>query len=182
MYYPTNRTKEIVEVLIYLLLMWAIFFIQQVSFIGNYGIVPREFIGLIGLISSPFLHADLNHLVLNTGGFVVFGIIYSILEGKRFSQVFWTITILQGLLTWIFAIGGNHIGASGVIFGLFSFLLGVGFFHRNLKYIVVSLLISVFYGSMIFGMIPVIAGENVSWEGHLFGFISGILIAKFKNN
>ena len=180
-YIPTDRKASIIEVLLYISFMWVAFFVQQVSTIGDYGIYPRELMGLIGVVTAPFLHADLNHIWMNTSALFIFGMIYSLVEGKRLSSIFWLIIILEGLMTWAFAGSGNHIGASGLVFGLFGFSLLVGFFHKNIKYILLSVTIGALYGSMISGMTPFTVDANVSWEGHLFGFIAGAIVAKYKN-
>ncbi|MCK5231884.1 MAG: rhomboid family intramembrane serine protease, partial [Desulfobulbaceae bacterium] len=82
-------------------------------------------------------------------------------------------------LTWLFAGGGTHIGASGIIFGLYGYLLLIGLFQKKIKYIIISIFILFSYGGMIFGVLP--GQPYISWEAHLFGFIAGGIAAKFQS-
>ncbi len=91
-----------------------------------------------------------------------------------FAKIIW-MALVGGSLTWLMGRSAIHIGASGVIFSLFSYLLLAGWFSRKIKYIVVSIALIFFYSGMIFGVLPSTPG--VSWEGHLFGFIAGIIVA-----
>jgi len=83
--------------------------------------------------------------------------------------------VIGGLLTWLWGRSANHIGASGLIFSLWGYLLLSGWFSRKIKYILVSLILMFFYGGMIFSVLP--GKASVSWEGHLFGFIAGVFVS-----
>lgn len=158
--------------------LWAIEIIDQISgdALQTHGIHPRDGEGLIGLVTSPFLHGDWGHLVSNSIPFVVLGF-FVLLRGKKaFVEVTIATAIVGGFAVWLLAAGGtNHIGASGVIFGYFGFLVGFGIFDRSLKNIALAVVVGVLYGGMIYGVLPGRAG--ISWEGHLFGFLAGVGLA-----
>lgn len=147
--------------------------------IGAFGIHPRTVIGAIGILTSPFLHANMWHLLMNTAGVLTFGFLFAAIEGRQSRRVIWFIIFVQGTLTWFFARSGNHIGASGLVFGLFGYLATFGLFHRRLLYLAISVVVCLMYGGMLFGMLPLRA--LVSWEAHLFGFIAGVLAARFHS-
>ena len=175
----TSFIKRLNFLWIFIAIIWAIFLLGHFLPLNNFGLIPRTSKGLIGIISAPFLHGSLFHIISNTIGLLIFGIVFIFIEGKKMISVLLEIILVQGILTWIFARTAIHIGASGIIFGLYAYLIFLGYFTKKIKYIVVSLLIIIFYGGMIFGILPGIPG--ISWEGHLFGFIAGILEAKFRN-
>ena len=163
--------------------IYYIIFIWIISFIGFFsnikiGILPRNTDSLIGIISSPFFHADFFHLLFNTISFFIFSFIYNTLENEKIHFPFWFIQIISALGIWIFARNGNHIGLSNVIFGLYGYLLFVGLIIKKLKYIFISLFILIIYGTFIFGIFPL--KFNVSFEGHLFGLIAGIILAYLR--
>ncbi len=142
----------------------------------NFGIYPRERWGLIGILTSPFIHGSWQHLIANSTGMLIFGTIFCwIVKGATKQVVFYIIVVL-GLLTWIFAREGNHIGASGLVFGIFGYLVSIGLFERKIKYILVSSMVMIIWGGTLVGILP--TSRFISWEAHLFGFIAGISAAK----
>lgn len=142
----------------------------------QYGIEPRELAGLRGLLFAPFLHASWPHLLSNSLPFLILGGLV-LLRGR---QLFLTVTLgcmlLGGLGTWIIGSEGVHIGASGLVFGYFGFLLLRGWFERSLSAIALALLVAVIYGGLLFGVLPL--EDGVSWESHLSGMISGGVLAR----
>jgi len=160
-------------------LMWVIFFLDflfiNVSF-NKYGILPRSVNGLIGIIVCPFLHANLFHLVSNTIPLLILLSITTYFFRKTNIEIIVLISLLGGLFVWIFGRPCYHIGASILIFGLASFLVFFGILSKKFISSILSIIICIFYGStLIIGLIPIFPG--VSWEGHLFGTISGLIIA-----
>jgi len=141
------------------------------------GIRPRRGDGLDGVLWSPFLHSGFPHLISNTIPFVVLSALTMTGGVKRYIKASAIIVVLGGLGVWAFAIGSNenHIGASGWVFGLLGFLLAAAVIEKKPVTIAVGLIALVFYWSMIFGFVP---KDGISWEGHLFGFIAGIIAAK----
>ncbi|MCO4763783.1 MAG: rhomboid family intramembrane serine protease [Myxococcales bacterium] len=160
--------------------LWAIEIIDTLllgSRLQQHGIQPRRLSGLWGVLFSPFLHGGWSHLIANSAPFVVLG---SLVRGRGrvpFAEATTVIILVGGLGTWL--TGGansNHIGASGVIFGWFGYLLLAGWYERSLVTIGTSVVVGVLYGGMIWGVLPTRPG--VSWQGHLFGFLGGWLAAK----
>ncbi|MDX2229209.1 MAG: rhomboid family intramembrane serine protease [Leptolyngbyaceae cyanobacterium bins.349] len=144
--------------------------------LDQYGIIPRDLIGLRGILFAPFLHGGLGHLISNTIPFLVLGWLVMLRETSDFFVVSILSALVSGLGTWVFGASGTHIGASGVIFGYLGYLLARGYFERSMTAIAISLFVGTLYGSLIWGVLPLQPG--VSWEGHLFGFLGGILSAK----
>ena len=149
--------------------------------LDRYGVVPRTVSGLYGILYAPFLHGDFPHLISNTVPFAVLGW-FVLLQGFwRFFGVYLITSVVSGLGTWLIGDSRSvHIGASGVIFGFLGYLLLGAVFRRSIKSILFSLLAGVLYGGCIFGVLPGTPG--VSWEGHLFGFLGGVLAAKLLAN
>ncbi len=167
--------QSIKTIFIFLILIWAIYFFSKLIPIQQFGLVPRTSTGLIGIFSAPFLHGSLLHIINNSIGFTLFAVALALLEGdKMFSKVM-LMLVIGGVLTWVMGRSANHIGASGLIFSLWGYMVLSGWFSRKLKYIVVSIMLIFFYSGMIFGVLPGKAG--VSWEGHLFGFVAGIIVS-----
>ena len=147
--------------------------------LDRYGIQPRNLTGLRGIPLSVFLHGDFSHLISNTGPLIVLGGLISLRGAQRLlvSSVF--ITLVSGAFVWLMAgvvTGyGIHIGASGLVFGYFGYLAARGLYERSLNSILISVVVIALYGTIIFGILP--TNEFVSWEGHLFGLIAGVLYA-----
>lgn len=164
--------------------LFDLFFLRQrfnpLSGLDQYGIVPRNLIGLRGILFAPFLHGNLGHLIGNTIPFLVLGWFVMLREINDFLVVSIISALVSGLGTWLFGAPGIHIGASGVIFGYLGYLLLRGYFERSAIAIAMSLFVCVLYGSLLFGLSPFQIG--ISWEGHLFGFLGGVLSARLLTN
>ncbi len=143
---------------------------------GKYGLYPKEIFGVKGIITMPFLHGSFSHLMANTVPLIVLWTFIHInyREVAR-KVVIWTI-LTTGLWTWSFARPNFHIGASGLVYGLISFVLFSGFLRRDRASLALSLLVVFLYGGFIWGMLPQ-EGNNVSWEAHLSGGIAGLVFA-----
>lgn len=142
------------------------------------GIRPRSVNGLDGIAWSPFLHVGFRHLISNTIPFVVLSGLVLTRGARRYVIVSIVIIALGGALVWLFALSSNsnHIGASGWVFGLFGYLVAAVWFERKPVSILAAGIAVVLYGSTIlFGFLP---RPGLSWEGHLFGFIAGIIAAR----
>lgn len=148
--------------------------------LSNYGLHPRSFQHMYGILTMPFIHNDLFHLFNNaTALFVVIMLLYYFYR-KHFYFIIVLIWLLSGFWTWILARDGIHIGASAIIYGLTSFLFFSGIFIRNKSLVAISLLVVFLYGSLIWGIFPFF--PHVSWEGHLSGFLSGIILSIYFKN
>ena len=167
---------------LFVLLMWLVFFFQsttQFNFLA-FGILPREPKGLIGVITSVFIHGDLGHIASNSIPLLVLGMMLFYFYKKIAKASFIWIWLISGLWLWI---GGrsstehpvHHIGASTLIYGLATFLFFSGVFRKHLRLMVVSAMVVFLYGSIMWGIFPL--KEEISWEGHLFGALAGVLVA-----
>ncbi|TNF22277.1 MAG: rhomboid family intramembrane serine protease [Deltaproteobacteria bacterium] len=140
------------------------------------GIHPRHAAGLVGLVGSPFMHANVAHLVGNTVPFAVLGFFVMLRGVPTFARVTIFTALVGGFFVWLTAsYTSNHIGASGVIFGYFGYLLAAAWFERSVRSILVAVLVAFLYGGIVFGMFPTdrVIEAHISWQGHLFGFLSG---------
>jgi membrane associated rhomboid family serine protease len=157
-------------------LLWMVFIIDTILpfDLRAYGIRPRSIDGLIGLAVAPFLHSGVRHLVSNSialGPLLCISLIYS---RTLTLKVAVTAALVGGGFTWLLGNSNSvYIGASGVIFGLIGYLLTIGLFRKELMALVVSLIVSFYYGWAFFSLFVVLPG--VSWSGHFFGFASGVL-------
>ena len=163
--------------LYFVLSFWIIFWIE-VKYgynFNKYGIYPRTLKGLRGVLFSPFIHGDIKHLYHNS--IPLFVLLFSLyyFYRKIAFKVFVYGTVFTGILTWIFARESFHIGASGIIYMLFSFIFFSGIIRKNYRLIAVSLMVIFLYGSMVWYLLPV--KEEISWEGHLSGFVVGVILA-----
>ena len=163
-------------------LLWAAELVDRLVFTGGldaFGVHPRSMMGLGGILFAPFLHANWAHLIGNTFAFIPLAFLAS---SRRVVDV-WVVSVVgaaaAGLGAWLFGDPNSvHIGASGVIFAYLGFLLGRGFFERSAGAILLSLFVTFFFGGMLTGVLPVLAGAGISWESHLFGFLGGLLVSK----
>ncbi|MEO7176004.1 MAG: rhomboid family intramembrane serine protease, partial [Saprospiraceae bacterium] len=143
--------------------------------VGYYGIYPRQILGLKGILTSPLIHGSWSHLINNSIPlFVLLCIIFYFF--RRISwQIILMVYLLTGLSVWLFGRPVFHIGASGVIYGLVSFVFWSGLFRKNVRSIVLSLIVLFLYSGMFLGVLPNQPG--ISWESHLLGGLMGILVA-----
>ncbi len=145
------------------------------GWLNHFGIHPRQPSSLLNILVAPFLHANIGHLLNNLLGLSLFSFL-CLLRGFKFyiwNSVF--IILVSGILVWLFARGANHLGASGWIFGLWSLSIAQAWFERSLASITIALFVVIFYGGMIFGVLP--SNPFVSFESHLFGALAGVLAA-----
>lgn len=160
-------------------ILWAIHILNFALFDGRLilqGIYPRQLDGLQGIIWAPFLHGSFSHLIANTLPLFTLGGLIMLGKASDFFIVTMISALMSGLGTWLVGAPNSvHIGASGVVFGYFGYLLLRGYFERSAFAITASVLVIIFYGGFIWGVLPTQPG--VSWEGHLFGFIGGCLAA-----
>lgn len=166
-------------VVVLIALMWTIELVDTVLLddrLQANGIVPRQRTSIDGIAYSPFLHLGWPHLIANTVPLAVLGILVTLWGWRRWVMVTVLITVLGGGATWLLARSGNHIGASGLVFGYFGFLIGAVFFERRLWPIVPAAIAVFAYGSaVVAGLAPT---DGVSWEGHAFGAVAGLVAAK----
>jgi membrane associated rhomboid family serine protease len=138
------------------------------------GIYPRQIWGSLGILTSPFVHGSWSHLLSNSGPLVVLSFLLSYFYRRISLGVILRLYLLTGVFVWIFGRSVYHIGASGVIYALVSFVFWSGIFRRQIKAIVLALVVTVLYSGMFLGLIP---EQGISWESHLLGALVGIGVA-----
>ncbi len=175
------RKKLLLSIIIpgfIIIMMWLVWVIGVLfeTDLTHYGIFPLSSRGLSGILFSPLIHSDIKHLYNNTIPlfFLVTGLFYFYSEVAL--KVFSLTWILTGIFVWVAGRNAWHIGASGLIYGVASFLFFSGIIRRYFRLMALSLLIVFLYGSMVWGIFPDVY-KNVSWESHMLGFISGIILA-----
>jgi membrane associated rhomboid family serine protease len=163
---------------IFVTLMWLVKITEVLLEIdlSDFGIYPLTLKGLPGIVFSPFIHADFNHLFNNSLPLFFLATALFYFYSEVAVKVFVWTYFLTGLFVWFAGRDAWHIGASGVVYGLASFLFFSGIIRRHLRLIALSLLIVFLYGSMVWGIFPDIY-KNVSWESHMLGFFSGVMLA-----
>ncbi len=179
----TNR-QAIRTVLAIIGILWLVLLLTLViPSIKYLGIRPRTLIGLAGILAAPLIHDGIIHCAANTMGILVLGFLFAGLEKQRAGYILIPIYLLSGLGPWVFGAANSiHIGASGVIYGLLGYLLTIGFFRRHFKTILLSILVLVLYGGALWGIFPSYGRFPISWEGHLSGFLAGVLVAWSEGN
>lgn len=159
------------------LLLWAVFLLDRAFGLElyRYGILPRDMGGMAGILFSPFLHGDIEHLLNNSLPVLVLGWALMYFYPRNVGSVVLASWIVSGLWVWISARGNYHIGASGVVYGLAAFLFFSGVFRRQRTLMALSLLVVFLYGSMVWGIFPIV--PRISWESHLWGAVVGTFMA-----
>ena len=168
--------------LIFIIIMWLIRFVEYYSQISLYsfGIFPRSCNGLIGIMTSTFIHIDFSHLINNTYPLIILGSLLSFFYEKKAFEIFFWLFFSSNLLLWCIGRANYHIGASSFVYAIASFIFFSGLIKRKTRLSFVSLIVVFLYGSMIWGIFP--QSHNISWEGHIAGFFSGILLSLFYRN
>lgn len=162
---------------LFVLIIWFVYWIE-IRFgynFNEFGVTPRTLRGLRGVLFSPFIHGDTKHLFNNSIPLFVLSLGLLYFYRKVAIRVLVLGTFLTGLITWIIARDSYHIGASGVVYLLFSFIFFSGVFRNHFRLIAMSLVTIFLYGSMIWFLFPI--EGRISWEGHLSGFVVGLIMA-----
>jgi len=162
--------------ILWLVLLWEWNFQTNLYWLGVY---PRTVSGLLGILTEPFVHANAKHLISNSIPLLVLSWCLFYFYKDLGYVVFPILWILSGFITWCIGRESWHIGASGLIYGLSFFLFFSGIFRQSIQLMAISIFVVFLYGSTVWGMFPVweLIEENVSWEGHLSGALSGFFCA-----
>ncbi len=176
-----NTVETVMYPFLLLVMMWLLYIVEQISHYDLYkwGVQPKEFTGLRGVLFSPLLHSpgDIMHIVNNSGPIaILLGALVYFYRAVA-AQVFFISWAATGLLVWAFSAqdGSYHIGMSGVIYALAGFLFVSGTIRKYRPLQGISLFVIFVYGSLIWGIFPI--QERVSWEGHLSGLVTGVVLA-----
>lgn len=159
-------------------LMWLIEVIDTAMHgaLDKYGIIARDPEGLVGVITAPFLHLGFGHLISNTLPLVTLGMLIAISGARRLFAVTAIVTVIGGFGTWLISPANTiTIGASGLVFGYAAYLIARGLFNRRLGQVLVGIVVIVVWGSALLG--GLLPQDGISWQGHLFGGIAGVLSA-----
>lgn len=159
-------------------LLAALFIIELANIftgrsLSHFGIAPRQVQSLPGILMAPFIHGSLMHLISNAIPLAVFSFLLMMHGVVRYLLVSLWVIIMGGGLVWLFGREAMHIGASGVVYGYFAYLIVAGFLAKEFKLLLISLFVMLGYGGMIWGVLP--ASPYISWESHLFGALAGVL-------
>ncbi len=157
----------------FVFLMWVVFSIQfffPVNF-NSFGILPRTLHGLVGILTAPLVHGSSVHIISNTIPLLFLGWTLFFFYENIARQVFLICYFVTNILVWIFARPSMHIGASGIVYGIACFLIFFGFFRKDFKSLLISVVVIFLYGGMVYGIFPNQPG--ISWESHLIGAIVG---------
>ena len=184
----TNKKESFLQaikiVFFLVLIIWIVEILNLV--LGHpfyvWGILPRNFDGMTGIVLHPFIHGSLRHTILNSLPLIVLGSFVALEGRKAFLKVTIFIVFAGGLLLWLLGRPSYHVGASLLIFGYFGFVLASAFYKKTISSILIAGTTIFMYGGLIYGIIPV--DNQVSWEGHLFGLIAGVVSGRGlgKNN
>lgn len=155
-------------------LVYLVFWILDLD-MSLIGIAPQKVNGLIGILLSPFAHGGIKHIISNSISFTALSVALFYFYRLIAYRVFFFTWLISGLLLWIGGRESIHIGASGLVYGLAFFIFFSGVLRRDKKLAAISMIVVFLYGSMVWGMVP--QDNNISWEGHLFGALSGLSIA-----
>ena len=176
---PFQFTKAVILLpLFFVLTLWLVFWyeLQFQHNLSHFGIYPREVYGLKGILFSPFLHGDIEHLANNSVALLVlFPILRYFYKEQSFVVLLLGI-LFSGLGTWLLGRPSYHIGASGLIYALVSFIFFKGIFTKYYRLVALSFTIVILYGGSVWYMFPNVK-EGISWEGHLAGFLVGLALA-----
>ncbi len=177
---PKRKLFKIIKTpILFVLIMWIVKIIEyyfNFSF-SSYGILPRDISGVKGIVFFSFIHQDLKHLLSNTYPILILGSLLFYYYKKVALQIFFWLFFISGIWLWAIGRSNYHIGASGMVYALASFIFFSGIMKKQTKLAAASLLVIFLYGSMIWGILPIY--EGVSWEGHLSGLLAGFLVAIF---
>ena len=167
--------------LLLLALIWGVFLVDHYLLARSltfwYGLASREMAGLYGIVAAPLLHSGWPHLLSNSFPFLTLTGLLVFFYPRLWPRTLATLWLGTGALVWAFGRSVTHIGASGVVYALAAFLAFSGIFRRDLRAIVVSLVVLFYYGGMVVGILP--GQEGISWESHLLGLVMGVLAAYF---
>ena len=162
-----------------LAVFWTVFVFN--SLVGGsllrLGVMPRTVRGLRGILVAPFLHGSLDHIVANSIPFVALGWMVMLRDERHFIPATLGGMLGSGLMAWLLGAPGTvHIGASGVIFGYLGFLMLTGWYTRSFGSILLSVIVTLVWGSLVLGMMP--GQPGISWQAHIGGFLGGVLAAR----
>lgn len=173
-----SAQPAVAVMIVWLALLWLLEAVDTAGghTLDSYGITPRRFSELSDVVPAAFMHASFGHLMANSLPLLVLGFLVALRGVGRFLLISLTVIVISGLGVWLVSPAGTTtLGASGLIFGLLSFLLLRGFVDKKLLDIGIGIVVFVLYGSVLWGVMP--QDNGISWQAHLFGLIGGVIAA-----
>ncbi|MBZ4652209.1 MAG: Membrane associated serine protease [Proteiniphilum sp.] len=173
----------LIPAILFVSIIWLVFLIGQTLLdrvdIMRLGLTPGEITGLRGVIFSPLLHSSVSHLWSNTLSLLILIWFLFYFYSKIALNVFAALWIISGVVTWLIGRNALHVGASGLVFAMLFFLFFSGIFRKYIPLVAVSLIVAFIYGGSVWSILPIteLIDASISWEGHLSGAISGLLMA-----
>jgi membrane associated rhomboid family serine protease len=167
---------EVRGVVVFIGIIWAVFALDVILplELSKFALVPRTTSGAVGILTMPFLHGGLGHILGNTLPLFILLVLLAGSNAKSW-EIVGILIVANGVLLWLFGSGARHVGASGLVFGLVGYLIGSGLFERRLIPMVVAVVVGLMFGGMMLkGLVP---QQGVSWGGHFFGLLAGIGLA-----
>lgn len=165
--------------MVLLVVIWAIYlFAWKNNFsLIQYGLKPRTLSGLTGIFTLPFIHANWSHIIDNSVPVLFLGsLLFYFYRPLAWRVILFTV-VISGVWVWVSARPAYHVGASGLIYGLAAFLIVSGIIRKNMQLLAITLLVTFLYGGMVWGLLPL--DTPVSWEGHLWGAVAGVVMAYY---
>nr|WP_086938463.1 rhomboid family intramembrane serine protease [Thaumasiovibrio occultus] len=171
--------QHLINLGVFLAILLALTVVNVVFFsIDSWGILPRDSAGLKGILFSPLIHASFPHFFGNAVSFSILSVALIQFSARRYYRILIISWLLTGLAVWLLARGNSyHVGLSGIIYALWGYLICYGFLRRSIKSLLISLAVLIFYGGMLFGVLP--SNFRISFESHLFGAVVGGLLAYY---
>lgn len=169
--------RSIIYPSLFVSLLWLVKF-AEITFgldLIRFGLYPRAYSGLVGIVTCPLIHSSYNHLFSNSIPLLVLGgITFYFYRPIAFSVFFW-VYLMSGLWLWAAGRDAYHIGASGLVYGFVTFLFFSGIIRKERSLLVLSMLVTFLYGSLLWGIFPI--KREISWESHLLGALAGVITA-----
>ncbi len=193
-YHPDNQIKtdhklekkifrySLIFPSVFIFLFWLVKFTEQLFQLDltGFGTYPMHIKGIPGILFSPFIHSGYSHLIANAAPFFILSLALFYFYRRLAYRIFFYIYFLSGIFVWLGAREAWHIGASGVLYGLAAFLFFSGIFRNQVKLLTIAIVVVFLYGGMFWGIFPIDPG--ISWESHLWGGVSGFILAVIYRN
>ncbi len=190
-YYPSNPRKQDPELekriflhslffpALFVAVCWMVEITGQVTGLSfvRLGVYPLHLKGLPGIVLSPFIHSGFNHLISNSVPFFILSVALVYFYRRISYRIFIQLYLLAGLTVWLAGRPAWHIGASGIVYALAAFHFVSGIIRNDLRLLTLSVVVVFLYGGMVWGILPI--DPKMSWEGHLWGAVSGVVLAFF---
>ncbi|MGW0807528.1 rhomboid family intramembrane serine protease [Nonomuraea sp. NPDC002799] len=171
----TGALSALIIVVAMLAVMWALEVVDYLAdgALDRYGIVGWDPDGLVGILFAPFLHGGFGHLMANSLPLLILGFLAGLRDIGKFLWASLIIILIGGIGTWVSSPGVITIGASGLVFGYFGYILARGLFDRRIVDVVIAVGVGIAFYGILTGLLPNQVG--ISWQGHLFGLIGGVV-------